>query len=82
MAALLQREVDAHQDGLDVGTWNASLAVAVLADDDGRANRPLGQVGFEGDSGLIQEREQFEAADFGEPGGVSSRTSSAKLSGG
>ena len=42
MAAFFQREEDARQDGLDVGTFDAPIAVAVLADDDGRANGPLG----------------------------------------
>jgi len=36
----------------------AAVAVAVFAEDHGRADRPLGMVVIEGDSRLIEEREQ------------------------
>ena len=61
MAAFFQREEDARQDGLDVGTFDAPIAVAVLADDDGGANGLLGHFFRRGLRFVIQEREQFEA---------------------
>ena len=73
MAAFLQREEDTHQDGLGVGSWNTSVAVAVLADDDGWANGAFGQVVLEGDSGLIQECEQVVAMATTAPAKVINR---------
>ena len=58
VAALFERAEDAHQHGLAVGAALASVAVAVFAEDHRRADRSFGVVVVEGNSGLIEEREQ------------------------
>ena len=57
MAALFERAEDAHEDCLAFRTTLTAIAITVLANDDGRSNRPLGMVVVEGDSSLIQKRE-------------------------
>ena len=64
---------DGHQDGLAVRPALAAIAVAVLADDHRRADRPFGAVVLEGDVRLAQEREHVvpvAAQALDEPPGV------------
>jgi hypothetical protein len=61
VASLFEGAEDAHQHGLAFGAPLAPVAVAVLAEDDGRPDRPFGVVVIEGNSRLIEEREQVAA---------------------
>ncbi len=59
MTALFYGAKDAHQDGLTVGASLASVAVAVFADDYGRADCSLGGVVVERNVGLFEKRKQI-----------------------
>ena len=61
MATLFQGAEDAHQDGLTIGATLAAVAVAVLSNNDGRADDPLGMVVVERNPRLVQKREQVLA---------------------
>src|SRR5579872_2967804 len=61
MTSLLERTINTHQDRLYVGSTVASIGVAVLANDDRRADGPLRQIVVEGHSRLVEEREKVLA---------------------
>ncbi len=50
MPTLFQGAEDAHQDGLAIGATLAAVAVTVFANDDGRADCPLGMIVVERNS--------------------------------
>ena len=59
VTALLECPVDTHEHGLQIGALLAAVGVAVLADDYGRSNHPLGVVVVERNLGVIEKREQL-----------------------
>ena len=61
MPTLFQGAEDAHQDGLAIGATLAAVAVTVFANDDGRADNPLGMIVVERNSRLVHKREQVVA---------------------
>ena len=59
VAALFESAKDRHQHGLAVGAALTPVAVAVLANDHCRADRPFARVVVERNARLIEEREQI-----------------------
>ena len=64
MATFFERKEDAHKDSLYVGAPVASVAVAVLAQDDCGPNGALGAVVLEGYTGLVQKGKEFIMVAF------------------
>jgi hypothetical protein len=58
VATLFEGAEDRHQDGWAIRSTLAAIARAVLADDQGRADCPLGGVVVERNVGLVQKGEQ------------------------
>ena len=59
VSSLLECAEDAHQDCLAVSTALTAIAIAVLADDDGRPNRPFSMVVVEGNRRVVEECEHI-----------------------
>jgi len=55
VTALLEGAEDGHQDGLAAGATGAAVAVAVLAHDHRRSDRPLRHMVVEGNALLVEK---------------------------
>jgi len=60
-AALSERAIDAHQDGLGEGATIALVGIAVLVDQHGGSDRPLGRIIIAGDGVVPAEGQQLFA---------------------
>ena len=59
IASLFQGAINTHQHRLGVRAPSAAIAIAVLANQHGSANRPFGMIVVERHAGFVQKRKQI-----------------------